>query len=117
MAESDKLRKLADWHRESAERAGNPWTWEARLKRAAELEREAAQLKERLTRIGEPPGLSKPKLQTTAGRWSQNGGRGASSRERLTIGWRSMRPPSYPRRGLTVPAAQLCAVTGLVQCV
>jgi AcrR family transcriptional regulator len=59
MAESDKLRKLADWYREFAERAGNPWTWEARLKRTAELEREAAQLKERLARIGEPPGLSK----------------------------------------------------------
>ncbi len=53
MDEPDKLRKLAVWYREFAERAGNPWVWDARLKRAAELEREADQL-EKQTRVGHP---------------------------------------------------------------
>jgi hypothetical protein len=33
---------LAAWYREFAERAGEPWIWEARLRRAEELEQEAA---------------------------------------------------------------------------
>jgi len=41
MANSDKLRKLAAWYREFAERAGNPTIWEARLQTAQELESEA----------------------------------------------------------------------------
>jgi hypothetical protein len=39
-----RLRELAAWYREFAERAGNPAIWEARLRTAAELEREADRL-------------------------------------------------------------------------
>jgi hypothetical protein len=39
-----ELRKLAAWYREFAERAGNPAIWEARLKTAGALEREASRL-------------------------------------------------------------------------
>ena len=41
-----RLRELAHWYREFAERAGNPVIWEARLRTAAELEREADRLEE-----------------------------------------------------------------------
>ena len=41
-----RLRELAHWYRESAERAGNPVIWEARLRTAKELEREADTLEE-----------------------------------------------------------------------
>jgi len=41
-----RLRELADWYRAFAERAGNPTIWEARLRTAAELEREADGLEE-----------------------------------------------------------------------
>jgi hypothetical protein len=36
-----KLRELASWYRQLAERAGNPVIWEARLRTAEDLEREA----------------------------------------------------------------------------
>jgi hypothetical protein len=39
-----RLRELAAWYREFADRAGNPVIWEARLQTAAELEREADRL-------------------------------------------------------------------------
>ena len=42
-----ELRKLAAWYREFAERAGNPAIWEARLKTAKSLEREASRLEGR----------------------------------------------------------------------
>jgi hypothetical protein len=42
--EPSELRKLATWYREFAERAGNPAIWEARLRTAQELEREANRL-------------------------------------------------------------------------
>jgi hypothetical protein len=42
--EAQKLRELAAWYREFAERAGASWIWEARLRRASELEREADRL-------------------------------------------------------------------------
>ena len=41
-----RLRELARWYREFAERAGNPVIWEARLRTAKELEREADTLAE-----------------------------------------------------------------------
>ena len=44
--EPSELRKLATWYREFAERAGNPAIWEARLRTARELEREANRLEE-----------------------------------------------------------------------
>jgi len=40
-ANSFKLRELASWYREFAERAGNPVVWEARLRTAQDLETEA----------------------------------------------------------------------------
>jgi len=36
-----RLRELAHWYRDFAERAGNPAIWEARLRTAKELEQEA----------------------------------------------------------------------------
>ena len=41
MDRAQELRELAAWYRNLAERAGSPWIWEARLRRAKELEREA----------------------------------------------------------------------------
>jgi hypothetical protein len=41
-----RLRQLARWYRELAERAGNPVIWEARLHTAERLEWEAEQLAE-----------------------------------------------------------------------
>ena len=41
MPGSDKLRQLAAWYRAFADRAGNPWIWEARLRTAKDLEAEA----------------------------------------------------------------------------
>ena len=43
----DELRELACWYRAFAERAGNPTIWEGRLRRAEELEEEAARGKAR----------------------------------------------------------------------
>jgi hypothetical protein len=44
MEDPRKLRELACWCREFAERAGNPAIWEARLRTAKDLEREAERL-------------------------------------------------------------------------
>ena len=44
MQDPDKLRKLASWYREFAERAGSPVVWEARLRMAEDLEAEAARV-------------------------------------------------------------------------
>ncbi len=44
MSDPRELRKYAAWYREFADRAGNPWIWEARLKTATALEREASRL-------------------------------------------------------------------------
>ena len=41
MEDPRKLRELAGWYREFAERAGNPAIWHARLVTAKDLEREA----------------------------------------------------------------------------
>ena len=51
MGDEQGLRKLAAWYREFAERAGNPWIWEARLRRADELESEADRQDRQLTQI------------------------------------------------------------------
>jgi hypothetical protein len=48
MDEPRRLRELAAWFRQFAERAGAPWIWEARLVTAETLEDEA----ERLERSG-----------------------------------------------------------------
>src|SRR5208337_1994722 len=39
----DKLRQLAAWYHEFADRAGNPWVWDARLRTAQELEAKTGQ--------------------------------------------------------------------------
>jgi hypothetical protein len=51
MPASTDLLKRAAWYRKSAEQAGNPWVWEARLRAAEELEAEAL-------RIGSKPARS-----------------------------------------------------------
>jgi hypothetical protein len=42
-----KLRNLASWYREFAEKAEAPWIWEARVLHADDLEREADLLADR----------------------------------------------------------------------
>ena len=42
-----KLRELAAWYREFAEKTDNPSIWEARLRMAEDLEREADRLERR----------------------------------------------------------------------
>ena len=44
MEDPRKLRELAGWYREFAERAGSPAIWHARLVTAEDLEREADRL-------------------------------------------------------------------------
>jgi hypothetical protein len=44
MQNPDKLRKLASWYREFAERAGNPAIWEGRLRMAEDLDDEAERI-------------------------------------------------------------------------
>ena len=61
MDEARKLRDLAAWYREFAERAGDPWIWDARLRTADKLEKEAALLEQRSIQIKKP--LSTPKAQ------------------------------------------------------
>jgi len=44
----DKLRELASWYREFAERAGNPMIWESRLHTAADLDAAAERIERNL---------------------------------------------------------------------
>jgi hypothetical protein len=46
--EPERLRELAAWYREYAERAGNPAIWDARIRTAEDLESEAARLEPRM---------------------------------------------------------------------
>ena len=50
MEDTRKLRELAGWYREFAERAGNPAIWHARLMTAEDLEREADRLEKIVAR-------------------------------------------------------------------
>ena len=50
MEDSRKLRALAGWYREFAERAGNPAIWEARLRTAKDFERGADRLEKMAVR-------------------------------------------------------------------
>jgi hypothetical protein len=52
MDDPRRLRELAAWLREFAERAGSPWIWEARLIRAQTLEDEAGRLENALRQCG-----------------------------------------------------------------
>ncbi|MBV8888389.1 MAG: hypothetical protein JO305_01835 [Alphaproteobacteria bacterium] len=47
MGTAQKLRELAAWYREFAEKTENPSIWEARLRTAEDLEAEAEALEER----------------------------------------------------------------------
>ena len=49
-----KLRELASWYRDFAERAGNPTIWEARLRTAKELEAEADVVERSQARLSPP---------------------------------------------------------------
>jgi hypothetical protein len=53
MDQAQKLRDLASWYREFADRAENPAIWDARLRTAEDLEREAEQLESRQGRHSE----------------------------------------------------------------
>lgn len=46
-----KLREIAAWYREFAERAGNPAIWECRLRTAEDLEAEALRIEKRSGRL------------------------------------------------------------------
>ena len=45
----ERLEWLAAWHRINAEHAGADWVWEARLRTAEDLERQAAKIRTQLT--------------------------------------------------------------------
>jgi hypothetical protein len=47
MEQAQRLRDLASWYREFAERAENPAIWDARLRTAEDLEREAGNIETR----------------------------------------------------------------------
>ena len=47
MANPEKLRELAAWYREFAQKTPNPTLWEARLWTAEDLEQEATRLERR----------------------------------------------------------------------
>lgn len=49
MQDPSKLRELASWYREFAERAGNPMIWECRLHTAENLDAEADRIEQHLT--------------------------------------------------------------------
>jgi hypothetical protein len=51
----ERLRELASWYREYAERTGNPAIWDARIRTAEDLEAEATRLEDR--RCVEPEGV------------------------------------------------------------
>ena len=51
MEDPHKLRELAAWYREFAEKTANPSIWEARLRMAEDLEREADRLERRRATI------------------------------------------------------------------
>jgi len=44
----ERFERLAAWHRINAERAGALWVWEARLRTAEDLERQAAKIRAQL---------------------------------------------------------------------
>jgi len=49
-ASVERLEQLAAWHRANASHAGSVWVWDARLRTAEDLERQAADLRARLRR-------------------------------------------------------------------
>jgi len=63
MDEARKLRDLAAWYREFAERAGDPWIWDARPRTA---DKEAALLEKRSIQIKEPLSPLKAQVQVVS---------------------------------------------------
>ena len=53
MNDADRLRALASWYREFAERAGTPWIWEGRLATADKLEKDADRLEKNAAQGGQ----------------------------------------------------------------
>ena len=51
MENPGKLRELASWYREFAERTGNPTIWDGRLRTAEDLEAEAARIERTSSRL------------------------------------------------------------------
>jgi hypothetical protein len=51
MEDPDKLRELAAWYREFAEKTANPTIWEARLRMAEDLEEEATRVEREAIRL------------------------------------------------------------------
>ncbi len=61
MDDPQKLREMASWYHEFAERTGNPAIWDARLRTAEDLEAEAARIERNSLRLsGE--GAARPRL-------------------------------------------------------
>jgi hypothetical protein len=54
MDDPQKLRELAAWYREFAEKTGNPSIWESRLRMAEDLEQEAELLEKRQLELATP---------------------------------------------------------------
>jgi hypothetical protein len=68
MDQAQKLRDLASWYREFAERAENPAIWDARLRTAEDLEREAGNLETRArAALGKSVVAERLALSTRAG--------------------------------------------------
>jgi hypothetical protein len=51
VSKAGKLRELAAWYREFAERTGNPAIWDARIRTAEDLEAEAARIERAADRL------------------------------------------------------------------
>lgn len=67
---SSKLRELASWYREFAERAGNPVIWKARFRTAQDLETEADHIDRGLCALNGPQtggGLARQELGGSEG--------------------------------------------------
>jgi len=65
--EAQKLRDLAAWYRQFAERAGNPTIWEARLRTAEDLEKTAADLEKKAASLAETRRDMSAETKGTAG--------------------------------------------------
>lgn len=83
MERPEKLRELAVWYREFAERTGNPTIWDARLRTAEDLEAEASRIEKRLAEsVG---GRSPPKT------WVRNRGCQVEALRLIRRGWGCLR--------------------------
>ena len=72
MDQAQKLRDLASWYRELAERAGNSAIWDARLRTAEKLEEEASSLEHRCK---SPASLARRRERDSLRNAGRNGGK------------------------------------------